>query len=101
MVPLVLALTLITIFATRWLLYLRSLPPGPILPLTILRHLWWSKFYGKSNMEIFLTLNEDYGDKGMFSAHIGRRRVIVMTDFDKVQVDIQNPIQKLIIHCLY
>ena len=101
MVPLVLALTLITIFATRWLLHLRSLPPGPILPLTILRRLWWSKFYGKSNMEIFLTLNEDYGDKGMFSVHIGRRRVIVMTDFDKVQVDIQNPIQILIIHCLY
>ena len=47
-------------------------------------------------MEIFLSLKEDYEEKGMFSVHIGRRRVIVMTEFDKVQVNLHNRF----LHCL-
>ena len=86
MLPIVLAVTLIAVYATRWLLYLRSLPPGPIFPLNVLRHLWWSKFYGKSKLETFLALKKEYGGKGMFSVNITwGKRIIVMTDFDKVQ----------------
>ena len=94
MLPIVLAVTLIAIYATKWLLYLRSLPPGPILPLNVLRHLWWSKFYGKSKIEIFLALKKEYGAKGMFSVNITwGKRIIVMTDFDKVQVKQSLPLK--------
>ena len=62
----------------------RALPPGPILPLPILRRLWWSRFYGKNEMEIILTLRKEY-DGGIFSVNLGYRRVTIMSDFDKVQ----------------
>ena len=94
MLPIVLAVTLIAVYATRWLLYLRSLPPAPILPLNVLRHLWWSKFYGKSKLETFLALKKEYGGKGMFSVNITwGKRIIVMTDFDKVQVKLSSPLK--------
>ena len=86
MLPIFLAVVLITVLATRWYRHLLRLPPGPILPLPLLRRIWFSKFYQKTNMEVFLALEKEYGQGGMFSAHIGRRRVVVMTDYAKVQV---------------
>ena len=68
----------------KWRARLRNIPPGTILPLKILIHRWWSKLYGKNGMEIILALKEEYG--GIFSIHIGYKRVIIMADFDKVQV---------------
>ena len=80
------ALIIVTVglLILKWMARLRSLPPGPILPLMILRHLWWSKFYGKNDMEIILTLKEEYG--GIFSVDIGYKRVVIMSDFDKAKV---------------
>ena len=84
MISLLLVTAILAILLLRWAARLRELPPGPVLPLHILRHLWWSKFYGKSDVEIIRTLQKEYG--GIFSVNIGYTRAIVMSDFDKVQV---------------
>ena len=84
MISLLLVTAIVAILLLRWAARLRELPPGPILPLQILRHLWWSKFFGKSDVEIIRTLQKEY--EGIFSVNIGYTRAIVMSDFDKVQV---------------
>ena len=84
MISLLLVTAIVAILLLRWAAHLRELPPGPILPLQILRHVCWSKFYGKSDVEIIRTLQKEYG--GIFSVNIGYTRAIVMSDFDKVQV---------------
>ena len=84
MISLLLVTAIVAILLMRRVARLRELPPGPILPLQILRHLWWSKFYGKSDVEIIRTLQKEYG--GIFSVNIGYTIAIVMSDFDKVQV---------------
>ena len=81
-----LAIVLIVILATRWYQRLLRLPPGPVLPLPLLKRIWFSKYYQKTNIEVFLALEKEYGQGGMFSAHIGSRRVVVITDYAKVQV---------------
>ena len=84
MISLLLVTVIFAILLLRWAARLRELPPGPILPLQILRQLWWSKFYGISDVEIIRTLQKEYG--GIFSVNIGYTRAIVMSDFDRVQV---------------
>ena len=83
MISLLLVTAIVAILLLRWAARLHGLPPGPILPLQILRHLWWSKFYGKSDVEIIRALQKEHG--GIFSVDIGYTRAIVMSDFDKVQ----------------
>ena len=84
MISLLLVTAIVAILLLRWAARLHELPPGPILPLQILRHLWLSKFYGKSDVEIIRGLEKEYGS--IFSVNIGYTRAIVMSDFDKVQV---------------
>ena len=75
----------VTILILKWVSHLRALPPGPFLPLPILRGFcFWSKFYGKSNIDIILDLEKEYG--GIFTVNTGNRRVVIISDIDKVHV---------------
>ena len=81
----VVVVLLLVVLIKKWLTYLRTLPPGPILPLSVLRHLcWWSKFYGKSDLDIILGLGNEYS--GTFCVNIGLERVAIMSDMKEVQV---------------
>ena len=84
MISAALTIVILSLLLLKWIVHLRALPPGPVLPLKILQRLWWSKFYGKNDMEIILALEKQY--EGIFSINIGYKRVIIMSDFDKVQV---------------
>ena len=84
MISAALTIVILSLLLLKWIVHLRTLPPGPVLPLKILQRLWWSKFYGKNEMEIILALEKQY--EGIFSINIGYKRVIIMSDFDKVQV---------------
>ena len=84
MISAALTIVILSLLLLKWIVHLRALPPGPVLPLKILQRLWWSKFYGKDEMEIILALEKEY--EGIFSINIGYKRVIIMSDFDKVQV---------------
>ena len=46
--------------------------------------MWWSEFYGKNDMEIIIELEKRYN--GIFSVHVGYREVVIISDFEKVQV---------------
>ena len=85
MLSILLVVTLVAILTYNWVAHLRALPLGPLLPLPILRRLWWSRFYRKNKMDIILTLRREYKG-GIFSVNLGYRRVTIMSDFDKVQV---------------
>ena len=84
MLSVLLVVALVALLTCNWFVHLRALPPGPILPLPILRHLWWSRFYRKNDMDIILTLRREY-EGGIFSVNLGYRRVTIMSDFEKVQ----------------
>ena len=84
MILVLLAIGFVSLFTFKWLFDRRFLPPGPLLPLPILRHLWWSEFYGKNDMEIIIELEKRYD--GIFSVHVGYREVVIISDFEKVQV---------------
>ena len=85
MISLLLLVAIITILFIKWAINLRSLPPGPILPLPVLRRLcFWSDYYGKNDIDIILGLEKEYG--ATFSVNTGYRRVAIMSDIDKVQV---------------
>ena len=86
MISTILVAAVVTILILKWVAYLRALPPGPILPLPVLRRMWWSKFYGKNDVDIILGLEKEYG--GTFSVNTGSRRAVIMSDIDKVQVRI-------------
>ena len=79
-----LVVAFITLLTLKYIVYLRALPPGPLIPLQILRRLRWSRFYGKSDIDIILGLKEEYGST--FSVISGYRKVVIMSDIDKVQV---------------
>jgi len=83
MLVLILFIGLLTILLWRWFSALKSFPPGPIVPLPILRKLPWSEFYGKTDLDIILALEDRYD--GVYNVHLGNKRVVIMSDFDKVQ----------------
>ena len=62
-----------------------GLPPGPFLPLPVLRHLPFSGYCGMTAIEAFDELRRQYGD--MFSVHLGHRRVVMMCNFEKVRIN--------------
>ena len=73
------------ILVLKWVSHLRALPPGPLLPLPILRGFcFWSSFYGKSDIDIILALEREYG--GVFAVNTGSRRMVIISDIDKVHV---------------
>ena len=84
MLSLLLVVALVTLLTLKCIGYLRALPPGPLIPLQILRRLRWSRFYGKSDIDIILGLKEEYGST--FSVISGYRKVVIMSDIDQVQV---------------
>ena len=98
MISAALTIVILSLLLLRWFGHVRTLPPGPVLPLKILRRLWWSKFYGKNDMEIILALEKQY--EGIFSINIGYKRVIMMSDFDKVQVQKMFSDAKLVLFLL-
>ena len=68
-------------------LYLRfrvpkGLPPGPFLPLPILRRLPFSGYFGLTPLEAFDELRKKHGD--LFSVHLGHKRVVMMCDYKQV-----------------
>ena len=78
----------VAFLALKWVSYYRALPPGPFLPLPILRGLcFWSKYYGKSPIDIILALEKEYG--GIFTVNTGKSRAVIISDVDKVHV--RNP----------
>ena len=79
-----LVVAFITLLLLKYILYSRALPPGPLIPLQILRRLRWSRFYGKSDIDIILGLKEEYGST--FSVISGYRKVVIMSDIDQVRV---------------
>ena len=79
-----LVVAFITLLTLKYIVYLRALPPGPLIPLQILRRLRWSRFYGKSDIDIILGLKEEYGST--FSVISGYRKVVIMSDIDQVRV---------------
>ena len=87
MILVLLAIGFFSVYIFKWLIDRQFQPPGPpeqLLPLPILRHLWWSEFYGKNDMEIIIELEKRYD--GIFSVHLGYRKVVIISDFEKVQV---------------
>ena len=75
----------VTILALQWVSYYRALPPGPCLPLPILRnYCFWSNHYGKSYIDIILALEKEYG--GIFTVNTGNRRAVIISDIDTVHV---------------
>ena len=98
MISAALTIVILSLLLLKWIVHLRALPPGPVLPLKILQCLWWSKFYGKNEMEIILALEKEY--EGIFSINIGYKRVIMMSDFDKVQVQKMFSDAKLVLFLL-
>ena len=84
MISYIFLITFFAIFLCKYFADLKTLPPGPLLPIPILRWLPWTEFYGKNDMEIILSLEKKY--KGVFNVHLRYRRVVMMSDFEKVQV---------------
>ncbi len=62
----------------------RGMPPGPFLPLPVLRVLPFSRYYRLTAIEAFDELRRRHGD--IFSVHLGHKRVVIMCDFDQVQI---------------
>ena len=76
----------VTILALKWVSNYRALPPGPFLPLPILRnYCFWSNHYGKSYIDIILVLEKEYG--GIFTVNTGNRRAVIISDIDTVHVN--------------
>lgn len=77
------AVNLVAVYIYLKLRMPKNFPPGPFLPLPLLKLLPWSRYYGMSELQMFRQLRKDYGDT--FSAHIGYRRVIMMSDYETVK----------------
>ena len=88
MITTLLFLGIFSVLILKWLQTNKSLPPGPILPLPILRRLFWSEFYKKNDLEIICALEKKYN--GVFSVHLGYRKAVLVSDFEKVQVRVAN-----------
>ena len=84
MIATLLFLGIFSVLILKWLQIYKSFPPGPFLPLPTLRHLFLSEFYRKNDLEIICELEKKYN--GVFSVHLGYRKIVLMSDFEKVQV---------------
>ena len=84
MITTLLFLGIFSVLILKWLQTNKSLPPGPILPLPILRRLFWSEFYKKNDLEIICALEKKY--HGVFSVHLGYRKAVLISDFETNRV---------------
>jgi len=80
-VPIALACVLLTL-AFFWLKGPKGIPPGPLLPLPLLRILPTSICFGLEDLEAIEAVRKKYGNN--FSLHMGNRRVIFISNYEDV-----------------